>query len=311
MPLCFSPPLCEPQMALLARPAARLLRLPQAPLVVVRTRTAFLSTTAPRRNATPDWEQLIGGRAGVERRRAEFQDRYRDALEAKARAEGISVEELKQRALDEAAKKKATRKATATGTGDVMGGGQEAAATGGPVEAGSMDTRKTAEQLEGGKAAEVVKPLPSAAVSPSPSPSQPKKPLAPKKSDSPVKVSASSLYHLLSVGVRANDPVAGGMTALERHHGPLESFRPDHSGALATLDRVPPIERVLVGCGPARDLLADAQQRAKVPALCPAARTGGGTARGTGSRIGDRDAPLGAYSLFHNIIVADSSIPEE
>ena len=298
-------------MALLARPAARLLRLPQAPLVVVRTWTAFLSTTAPRRNATPDWEQLIGGRAGVERRRAEFQDRYRDALEAKARAEGISVEELKQRALDEAEKKKqATRTRTATGTGDVMGGGQEAAATGGPVEAGSMDTRKTAEQLEGGQAAEVVKPLPSAAESPSPS--QPKKPLAPKKSDSPVKVSASSLYHLLSVGVRANDPVARGMTALERHHGPLESLRPDHPGPLATLDGVPPIERVPLGCSPARDLLADAQQRAKVSALCPAARAGGGTARGTGSRIGDRDASLGAYSLFHNIIlVADFSIPEE
>lgn len=185
-------------MVLLARPAARLLRLQPAALVV-RTRTACLSTTAPRGNATPDWEQLIGGRAGVERRRAEFQDRYRDALEAKARAEGITVDELKQRALDEAERKKKKKKATrtATGTGDdVMGGGQEAAATGGPVEAGSMDTRKTAGELEGGQAAEVVKPLPSAAESPSPS--QPKKPLAPKKSDSPVKVSLFLVLYLVS-----------------------------------------------------------------------------------------------------------------
>lgn len=197
--LSLSSTFAKPEMALLARPAARILRL-QPPTLVARTRAAFLSTTAPRANATPDWEQLIGGRAGVERRRAEFQDRYRDALEAKARAEGITVEELKQRALDEEAKKKQQQQATRTATGDVMGGGQrEAAAAGGPVEAGSMDTRKTAEQVEGGQAAEVVKPLPSAA------PSQPKKPLAPKKSDSPVKV---SLFPCTTSGrVKADDPL--------------------------------------------------------------------------------------------------------
>lgn len=192
MPLSLSS--TRTKMALLARPAARILRL--RPALVPQSRVACLSTTVPRRNATPGWEQLIGGRAGVERRRAEFQNRYRDALEAKARAEGISVEELKRRALDEAEKKqkKATRTRTTTTGGDVMGGGQGTAAMGGPVEAGSMDTRKTAKELEqGAQAAEVVKPLPSAAAESPSSQSEPRQPLAPKKSDSPVKVGV--LFH--------------------------------------------------------------------------------------------------------------------
>lgn len=174
-------------MASLALPA-RLVRLqaartPPFSLPARCCRTAPLSTSAARRNATPDWEQLIGGRAGVERRRAEFQERYRDALEAKARAEGVSVEELQRRAAE--AQRPARRS-------DVMPPAAAAAQTaaGGPVEAGSMDTRKTADEVNAEQdAAEVVKPLPSAEQQ------RPgaEKPLAPKKSDSPVKVSPSRM----------------------------------------------------------------------------------------------------------------------
>ncbi|GAA5871253.1 hypothetical protein JCM3774_000890 [Rhodotorula dairenensis] len=171
-------------MASLALPA-RFVRLQAArtpcslPFLPRRCRTALLSTSAARRNATPDWEQLIGGRAGVERRRAEFQERYRSALEAKARAEGLSVEELVKRRANEAQQRQLGRSdvtAPSPSSSAATGGG------GGPVEAGSMDTRKSADEVNAEQeAAEVVKPLPSA------DKSSAQKPLTPKKSDSPVK----------------------------------------------------------------------------------------------------------------------------
>lgn len=179
-------------MASLALPARALRLCAQRPVSALRSRAAPLSSTALRRNATPDWEQLIGGRAGVERRRAEFQDRYRAALEAKAKQEGTTVEELKRRAAEESSR--------APRAQDVMSGRRASpapSATGrdeslGPVEAGSLDTRKTAGQLdEEGQAAEVVKPLPSAQQGgeADATAQKPQQPLAPKKrSDSPVKV---------------------------------------------------------------------------------------------------------------------------
>ncbi|GAA5934633.1 hypothetical protein JCM1841_001788 [Sporobolomyces salmonicolor] len=142
------------RLSLLARPA----RL-AAPLV--RTRLALLSTSAARRNATPDWEDLIGGRAGVERKRQLFEDKYRAALEAKAKKEGVTVEELKRRSAEAMKAKQAVEKA-------------KGAESLGPVAAGSVETRKEGERSV---EEEVVKPLPSASKQATPA----------KKGDSPVK----------------------------------------------------------------------------------------------------------------------------
>ncbi|GAA6048453.1 hypothetical protein JCM3770_003764 [Rhodotorula araucariae] len=132
-----------------------------------------LSTTAPRPTATPDWEELIGGRAGIERKRRAFTDKYRAALEAKAKAEGITVEQLQERIAAQA-----RGKANVTGGPAAQGrGGKDSL---GPVEAGSMDTRKSEEEL---LKPNVVRPAPSAADE-----AQAKqKPLPPKNSESPIK----------------------------------------------------------------------------------------------------------------------------
>lgn len=57
-----------------------------------------LSTTPRLLTATPDWQTLIGGRAGVERKKAAFQSKYADAIKAKAEKEGLTKEELMERA---------------------------------------------------------------------------------------------------------------------------------------------------------------------------------------------------------------------
>lgn len=125
--------------------------------------------SAPHRNATPDWEQLVGGRAGIERKRQQFEEKYRAALEAKAKAEGISVDVLKERV------KKS----------NVMAGRPDTAKSAGqhslgPVEAGSMKPRQSEGELE---QPEVVKPLPSAEEQGAAKAEQPS-----TKGDSPVKV---------------------------------------------------------------------------------------------------------------------------
>ncbi|SCV69860.1 BQ2448_1254 [Microbotryum intermedium] len=56
-----------------------------------------LSTTSRVWNATPEWEQLVGGRQGTERQRQRFQAKYLEALERKAQREGVTVEELQKR----------------------------------------------------------------------------------------------------------------------------------------------------------------------------------------------------------------------
>ncbi|GAA5901335.1 hypothetical protein JCM6882_007750 [Rhodosporidiobolus microsporus] len=121
---------------LAARSVLRPASLPRA------TPLRTFSTASPLRIATQEWEQLVGGKAGIARRQAEFEDKYRAALEAKAKAEGVSVEDLKERAMVAAKAKEAVANAAA-----------------GPVEAGSVDTRKTEAEV---KEPEVVKPLPSA-----------------------------------------------------------------------------------------------------------------------------------------------------
>ena len=83
---------------------------PLARSVVPRSR--LLSTSVPRSSATPDWQELIGGREVVDRKRAAFENKYKAAVERKARLEGLSVEELKARkAAEEDAVKAAKARA--------------------------------------------------------------------------------------------------------------------------------------------------------------------------------------------------------
>lgn len=125
-----------------------------------------LSTFTPLRNASPEWESLIGGRAGIERRRQVLEQKYQHVLEAKAKQQGLTVEQLKDKAREAAkAKEAADRLAAAPASG--------------PVEAGSVGTRSEGAH-EGD---DVVKPLPSAQ-----KPNSQAQP-AYKKGDSPVKVS--------------------------------------------------------------------------------------------------------------------------
>lgn len=90
-----------------------------------------LSSTALRfREATPSTpplEELIGGKEGIDRRKAVYQDKYAQALEAKAKAEGVTVEELKRRKVEAEEKVKAEKAAARAA----------AAPTAGPVPAGS------------------------------------------------------------------------------------------------------------------------------------------------------------------------------
>lgn len=166
---------------------ARTLRLPIGrTLLSTPRRLALFSTSSAARNATPDWEQLIGGRAGIDRRRAAFEDRYRAALEARAKKEGVSVEQLKERAKQLNAKPRA---ADVMRPGGIVRGSTPANKDPelGPVEAGSMDTRKTVGELSNeADAADVVKPLPSAEQEAAAA--RPKQPFTPKKNDSPIKV---------------------------------------------------------------------------------------------------------------------------
>lgn len=104
-----------------------------------------LSTSLSRRAATPEWTELIGGREVVDRKRAAFEAKYKAAVEKKARAEGLNVEELKKRAEEQKLKEKPASLAP------------RAPPASGPVEAGSG-----AEGTSG----EVVRPLPSAEKAP-------------------------------------------------------------------------------------------------------------------------------------------------
>lgn len=65
------------------------------------------NTSSLCRSATPQWEELIGGREGVERKRKAYEGKYAAAMEAKAKAEGLSVEELKQRQVELETKQRA------------------------------------------------------------------------------------------------------------------------------------------------------------------------------------------------------------
>lgn len=101
---------------------------------------------SPRDTGADLLENLVGGKLGIARKQKQFEDKYRAALEAKAKEKGLTVEELKKRAV---------RKPDVTATLPGSAGGVGA----GPVEAGSVDTRKKGEEVG---QPEVVKPLPSA-----------------------------------------------------------------------------------------------------------------------------------------------------
>lgn len=116
---------------------------------LARSAAPFSSSPFPRaspRDTGADLlENLVGGKLGIARKQKQFEDKYRAALEAKAQKEGVTVEELKARAV---------RKPDVTASLP----GSAGRASAGPVEAGSVDTRKKAGELE---QPDVVKPLPS------------------------------------------------------------------------------------------------------------------------------------------------------
>ncbi|GAA5846304.1 hypothetical protein JCM5353_001053 [Sporobolomyces roseus] len=131
---------------------------------LTRPSPRFLSTSSTLQNASPEWESLIGGRAGVERKRQLFEQKYQHVLEKKAKEQGLTVEQLKEKAAGLLKAKEAVKRA-------------ENLSKKGPVEAGSVDTRKEGE----GSVENVTKPLPSSQKGPAQA-----KP-AYKKGESPVK----------------------------------------------------------------------------------------------------------------------------
>ncbi|GAA6061318.1 hypothetical protein JCM10212_003208 [Sporobolomyces blumeae] len=157
--------------------------------VVARLPTRPFSTSSSRLNATPDWENLIGGRAGVERKRVLFEQKYETALKAKAEREGVSIDQLKDRV-------KALEKAKEDERRDAI------KAPAGPVEAGSVGTRQAGS--EGEPSADVVRPLPSSTQEKPTSPPQPY-----KKGDSPVK----PLHDIMDLS-KVHDLTSGALSQL-------------------------------------------------------------------------------------------------
>ncbi|GAA5975289.1 hypothetical protein JCM11641_005923 [Rhodosporidiobolus odoratus] len=145
-------------------------RAPLRPATVSRSALASFSTSPLRLDSSSTsaavLENLVGGKAGIARKKQEFEDKYRAALEAKAKAEGVSVEQLKAKM---APMKDVTASPKASAGPEQLG----------PVEAGSMDSRKSAEEVTKPK---VVKPLPSAKGETASEPVS-----SGKKGDSPVK----------------------------------------------------------------------------------------------------------------------------
>lgn len=134
-----------------------------------------LSTSAPRPTATPDWQQLIGGRAGVERKKAQYQEKYAAALKAKAEREGLTAEELVERAKAADVAARAVERSL-LGVKDPVKEGEQGHATG--VE---DNVENPTPGVEGGVEGRVVRPPPSAKPARSASPG--------KEKEGPVKVS--------------------------------------------------------------------------------------------------------------------------
>lgn len=116
------------------------------------SRSRALNTSARVLNASPEWEQLVGGKAGIERRRVEFENKYQAAMEAKAKQEGVTVDEFKRRKIVLEAKAKPAQRPIQS----------QAGASPSPVPAGS-DTQGRAGIEPNSQQPSVVRPPPSAA----------------------------------------------------------------------------------------------------------------------------------------------------
>ena len=223
----------------------RALRIGGAPLL--RPLPRFLSTTSTLRNASPEWESLIGGRAGVERKRQLFEQKYQHVLEKKAKEQGLTVEQLKEKAAGLLKAKEAVKRA-------------ENLNKKGPVEAGSVDTRKEGE----GEKGNVTKPVPSSQKGPSQA-----KP-AYKKGESPVKVRSFTF----SLAQKSSADEMDSLTALTRDHGLVKSTRFELFCTLDPLDDLPSSERVPLSRDPDRDLPEDDLEREEVPSVYSAIAEG-------------------------------------
>lgn len=96
--------LSHPQAATLAAPLSETTNMLSRLITSTLPRsTRSISSSAQLLTATPSWQELIGGRAGVERKKAAFHDKYADALKRKAEQEGLTQEQLMERVKQAAA----------------------------------------------------------------------------------------------------------------------------------------------------------------------------------------------------------------
>ncbi|KAM0748730.1 ATP11-domain-containing protein [Meredithblackwellia eburnea MCA 4105] len=153
-----------------------------------------ISTSTSTRSATPEWQELIGGREVVERKKQLYQDKYKAAVENKAKQEGISVEQLKIKA--ELGKKAANKL------------NQPAPKSSSPVAAGSEG-----DSLQG-----------PSVVRPSPSASEPSRKPSPAK-DTPIKP-LGDIMDLSKVSDLSSDNLAQLWTGFHQAKGFLSAAIP-------------------------------------------------------------------------------------
>ena len=194
-----------------------------APRVPITRR--YISSSSSLRSASPEWQELIGGREGVERKRKAYEGKYAAAMEAKARAEGLTVEELKRRQnVMEARKKAAEAEARA------LRQAPPPQDTTGPVPAGSEGA-----PVQG----QVTRPLPSAESDTARAARSFAKPKDAK--DSPVKVRVCED----SPEVSETDPEVTAAPSL--HHGPLQSRSARLFGDRSALDHLSSSQGIPLG----------------------------------------------------------------
>lgn len=143
----------------------------RASLNLLRRRTLHQSSSSL--NGTPDWNELVGGRAGIERQRQRYESKYSDLIEKKAKERGLTVEEYKQLKIEQQAQADKAAKAATVKHNSAPAGSPS------PVEAGSEQQGRAGQ--EPASQPKVVRPPPSAQTQPRPSP-------PPSNKDSPVKV---------------------------------------------------------------------------------------------------------------------------
>lgn len=107
-------------------------------------------TSSPLLSSTPSWQALVGGREVIEKKRQLFEEKYRQKVERKAKEQGLSIEELKDKArVANKAKLAELRKPNpAPDAGSVPAGGdfKDAAASGSvvrPTDSAVKDRKQT------------------------------------------------------------------------------------------------------------------------------------------------------------------------